>query len=120
NNDLLLERLADRSDDERRAEYRAALVLAAPAGGVLAVVRGVCRGRIGLTRRGTGGFGYDPLFIPDAQPPSPPGGVAGVPLSMAELPPEAKDAISHRGAAFRSLIPYVARLAALDEPRARE
>lgn len=105
NNDLLLARLAGRPDEERGAEYRAVLVLASPAGGVLAVVRGTCRGRIGLARRGTGGFGYDPLFLPDAQPAG-----AGGPLTMAELSPEAKDAISHRGEAFRQLLPYLARL----------
>jgi XTP/dITP diphosphohydrolase len=102
NNDLLLTRLSGRPDDERGAEYRAVLALAAPDGGVLALVRGVCRGRIGVARQGTGGFGYDPLFLPDADPSR----------TMAELPPEAKDAISHRGAAFRALLPYVARLAA--------
>ena len=116
NNELLLARLDGRHDDERGAEYRAVLVLAAPTGGVVAVVRGVCRGRIGRVRRGTEGFGYDPLFIPDAQPPRPPGGAL---VTMAELAPEAKDAISHRGAAFRSLLPYIARLAALDEPGTR-
>jgi XTP/dITP diphosphohydrolase len=102
NNDLLLSRLAGRRDDERGAEYRAVLALAAPDGGVVAVVRGVCRGRIGHARRGAGGFGYDPLFVPDAH----------APLTMAELTPEAKDAISHRGAAFLSLLPYLERLAA--------
>jgi len=101
NNDLLLARLDGRPDAERGAEYRAVLVLAAPDGGVLAVVRGVCRGRIGRERRGAGGFGYDPLFHPEADPGR----------TMAELPPEAKDAISHRGAAFRLLLPYLARLA---------
>jgi XTP/dITP diphosphohydrolase len=100
NNDLLLSRLAETPEAERGAEYRAVLVLAAPDGGVLAVVRGVCRGRIGRERRGTEGFGYDPLFRPDADPGR----------TMAELTPEAKDAISHRGAAFRLLLPYLARL----------
>ena len=47
NNDLLLARLAGRPEEERGAEYRAVLVLASPDGGVVAVVRGVCRGRIG-------------------------------------------------------------------------
>jgi len=106
NNDLLLARLEGRREGERGAEYRAVLVLAAPDGGVLAVVRGVCRGQIGWERRGTEGFGYDPLFLPDAQP-----APAGRLLTMAELSPAAKDAISHRGAAFRLLLPYLARLA---------
>ncbi len=106
NNDLLLARLEGRPDEERGAEYRAVLVLASPPGGVVAVVRGVCRGRIGHERRGGGGFGYDPLFHPDAVPGP----------TMAELPPEAKDAISHRGEAFRLLLPYLARLAASRGP----
>jgi XTP/dITP diphosphohydrolase len=114
NNDLLLARLAGRPDEERGAEYRAVLVLAAPAGGVLAVVRGTCRGRIGRERLGTGGFGYDPLFVPEAQPAD--AGAAGRPMTMAELSPAAKDAISHRGAAFRLLLPYLARLAARGGP----
>jgi XTP/dITP diphosphohydrolase len=102
NNALLLARLAGVDEPRRGAEYRVVLVLSTPHGGVLAVVRGVCRGRIGLERRGTDGFGYDPLFLPDETPGR----------TMAELSPEAKDAISHRGAAFRALVPYLARLAA--------
>lgn len=106
NNDLLLARLAGKGEGERGAEYRAVLALAAPTGGVLAMVRGTCRGRIGWERRGTGGFGYDPLFFPDAHPDQ----------TMGELAPETKDAISHRGAAFRTLVPYLARLAASRGP----
>jgi XTP/dITP diphosphohydrolase len=102
NNDLLLARLAGVAEPGRGAEYRAVLVLADPDGRVLASVRGVCRGRIGRARRGAGGFGYDPLFLPDAQPGA----------TMAELTPEAKDAISHRGAAFRLLLPHLATLGA--------
>jgi XTP/dITP diphosphohydrolase len=102
NNELLLVRLAGVAEPGRGAEYRAVLALAAPDGRVLASVRGVCRGRIGRARRGGGGFGYDPLFLPDARPGA----------TMAELTPEAKDAISHRGAAFRLLLPHLAKLAA--------
>lgn len=120
NNDLLLARLAGRPEPERGAEYRAVLVLAAPDGGVVAVVRGSCRGRIAPARRGSGGFGYDPLFLPIDQPAPDPGAAARPPLSMAELTAEAKDAISHRGAAFRLLLPYLARLATLDEPGGRD
>ena len=52
-----------------------------------------------LTRipRGSGGFGYDPIFLPD-----------GSGLTTAEMTPEAKDAISHRGRAFRALGPFIA------------
>jgi XTP/dITP diphosphohydrolase len=55
------------------------------------VFDGRCEGRIGLERRGSGGFGYDPLFLPEAAPGR----------AMAELSPAEKDAISHRGAALR-------------------
>jgi XTP/dITP diphosphohydrolase len=114
NNDLLLALLAGVPEEGRGAEYRAVLALAAPDGALLASVRGVCRGRIGLERRGADGVGYDPLFLPEAH----------ARLTMAELTPAAKDAISHRGAAFRLLLPRLAALApiasALDEPGARD
>jgi XTP/dITP diphosphohydrolase len=106
NNDKLLVRLAAVPDARRGAEYRAVLALAAPDGGIVDVATGICRGRIGQTRRGTGGFGYDPLFLPDVYPER----------TMAELTPEEKDAISHRGDAFRRLRPALEALArALDE-----
>jgi XTP/dITP diphosphohydrolase len=101
NNDKLLASLAGIPDARRGAEYRAALALARPDGGIVASVTGTCRGRIGHVRRGTEGFGYDPLFLPEGK-----GG-----RTMAELPAEEKDAISHRGDAFRRLRPVLERLA---------
>ncbi len=101
NNDKLLRLLADVPDARRGAEYRAALAVADPAGRVVATAEGTCRGRIGRERRGTGGFGYDPLFLADA----------GGGRTMAELPADEKDAISHRGAAFRALREALAALA---------
>jgi XTP/dITP diphosphohydrolase len=101
NNDKLLRLLAGEPKDRRGAAYLAVLALAGPDGAVLASVEGRCAGRIGRAPRGAGGFGYDPLFVPD-----------GRALTMAELPPEEKDALSHRGAAFRALRPALARLAA--------
>jgi XTP/dITP diphosphohydrolase len=53
---------------------------------------GVCEGILIVDRRGTGGFGYDPAFVPE-----------GESRTMAELPDEEKDRISHRGKAFRAL-----------------
>ncbi len=106
NNQKLLGSLSGRPKDQRGAAYVAVLSLAGPDGRILASVEGRCRGRIGKAPRGTGGFGYDPLFVAE-----------GRALTMAELPAEEKDALSHRGEAFRALRPVLARLAALDEPR---
>jgi len=106
NNEKLLAALAGRPKAERGAAYLAVLSLAAPDGTILASVEGRCLGRIGRAPRGGGGFGYDPLFVAE-----------GRALTMAELPPAEKDALSHRGAAFRALRPVLERLAALDEAR---
>jgi XTP/dITP diphosphohydrolase len=106
NNERLLRELAGVPKERRGAAYVAVLALAGPDGTLLASVEGRCPGRIGRAPRGTGGFGYDPLFVPE-----------GRALTMAELPPEEKDARSHRGAAFRALRPALARLATLDEPK---
>jgi len=106
NNEKLLSALAGVPKDRRGAAYLAVLSVALPDGTVVASVEGTCRGRIGREPRGTGGFGYDPLFIPE-----------GRALTMAELPPEEKDALSHRGAAFRALRPALARVAGLDDGR---
>ncbi len=101
NNDKLLRSLEGIPEARRGAEYQAALALARPEGTIVAGVSGACRGRIGRERRGTEGFGYDPLFLPEGK-----GG-----RTMAELSPEEKDAISHRGDAFRRLRPVLERLA---------
>lgn len=112
NNDKLLSRLAGVPDADRGAEYRAVLALARPDGGIVATVTGVSRGRIGHERRGSEGFGYDPLFIPQLELTR--GSVP--PRTMAELAPEEKDAISHRGDAFRRLRPVLEALTrGLDE-----
>jgi XTP/dITP diphosphohydrolase len=115
NNDELLAALAGKDGAARGAGYVAVLALAAPDGSILAAVEGGCRGRIGHVRRGKNGFGYDPLFVPDAElarrgaPEA--GGHLGPPRTMAELDPAEKDALSHRGAAFRELRPILAKLA---------
>jgi XTP/dITP diphosphohydrolase len=103
NNDRLLRELQGVPEARRGAEYQAVLCLARPDGSVLASVVGRCRGRIGYVRRGEGGFGYDPIFVTGAQ-----GDGGG--RTMAELGPEEKDAISHRGEAFRKLLPVLAGL----------
>ncbi len=82
----------------RTARYRC--VLAVVHGGTVRTVSGVCEGRIGWEPRGTGGFGYDPLFWPDEVPGR----------AMAELSPAEKDAVSHRGAAVAQLDALLAGL----------
>jgi len=98
NLDLLLAQLADIPDERRGAEFRCAAALVQP-GGAEQVTEGVLRGRLIRARRGTGGFGYDPIFVPD-----------GGTRTTAELSPAEKDAISHRGRAFRALAPAIAVL----------
>jgi XTP/dITP diphosphohydrolase len=75
----------------RTARYRCLAVLASP-DGTTTSAEGVCEGTLLNAGRGAGGFGYDPVFVP-----------AGWERTMAELPPEEKDRISHRGKAFRAL-----------------
>jgi len=90
NNALLLERLAGSSD--RGARFRCVLVLATPSGEVLETTEGTVEGQILEAPRGDGGFGYDPLFLPE-----------GESRTMAELSPAEKAALSHRGRAARSM-----------------
>jgi XTP/dITP diphosphohydrolase len=113
NNDKLLRALAGVPDERRGAEYRAVPAVARPDGSIVTSVTGVCRGRIGRARRGSGGFGYDPRFVPDAEGrhPAAPAGAAAEPRTMAELGADEKDAISHRGEAFRRLRPALEALA---------
>ena len=91
NNAKLLGELAGVPDAARTARYRC--VLAVVSGSLARTVAGACEGAIGHAPRGTGGFGYDPLFLPSAAPGR----------AMAELSPAEKDAISHRGAAMARL-----------------
>ncbi len=101
NNRKLLRGLDGVPPELRGARYRAVLALAAPDGTVLATVEGECLGRIAEAPRGDGGFGYDPLFLPERYPDR----------TMAELTPEEKDAISHRGEALRRMLPELEKLA---------
>ena len=100
NNRLLLEQLADVPDERRDAEFRCAVAFCLPDGAVR-VVPGAMSGRVVREQRGSGGFGYDVLFVPDDQDGD---------LTAAELSPEAKDAISHRGRALRAIAPEIADL----------
>ena len=81
-------------DGDTRVRYVCAIAYVEP-GGREQVVHGRCEGTLTHHPRGTGGFGYDPAFVPDDYP--------GDDRTMAELTPEEKDAISHRGRAARQL-----------------
>lgn len=90
----LLKQLKNVPAPQRRARFRAVLALADPQGEILLTVEGICPGMIAPAPRGSFGFGYDPIFIPDGQ-----GG-----RTMAELPPHQKHPISHRGRAIQVLV----------------
>ena len=96
NNARLMRELDGVSPVNRSARFVCVMVLAAPADGVLASTRGSFEGAIGMPRdvpRGAEGFGYDPLFLvkPDLL------------LTSAELDPETKNRLSHRGRASREM-----------------
>jgi XTP/dITP diphosphohydrolase len=98
NLELLLGQLADVTDGRRTATFVCAAALAVPDRPVI-VEEGRVSGRLIREPRGTNGFGYDPIFVPD-----------GETRTTAELPSADKDAISHRGRAFRALAPHVHKL----------
>ena len=96
NSALLLERLAGHSGRERSAHYACHAALADPGGRVVAVAAGACHGRIAESPAGSGGFGYDPLFI-----------VSEYHRTFGELPPAVKSVISHRAHAMRAMLPLI-------------
>lgn len=95
NLELVLAQVADVPDARLGARFVCAAALAAP-GAREWVVTGQVEGRLIRAPRGSGGFGYDPIFLPD-----------GFGQTTAEMTAEAKDAISHRGRAFRALTPFI-------------
>jgi XTP/dITP diphosphohydrolase len=92
---LLLKNLADKSD--RTAQFRT--VIALIKGEQVTLFEGICKGSIALEPRGTGGFGYDPIFIPE-----------GYDKTFAELADSVKNTISHRARATTKLIDYLAKV----------
>jgi XTP/dITP diphosphohydrolase len=98
NNEFLLKQLAGVDDPARTARYRCVLAVARD-GQPLLTAEGSVEGRLLTAPRGTGGFGYDPLFyLPELG------------KTMAEVDLESKHALSHRGRAFRALLPRLAKL----------
>ncbi|UOY03525.1 RdgB/HAM1 family non-canonical purine NTP pyrophosphatase [Blastococcus sp. PRF04-17] len=98
NTALLLGQLADVPDERRGAAFVCAAALVTP-DGTERVLERQWRGRVIGDKRGTNGFGYDPVFVPD-----------GLSVTSAELDPAEKDARSHRGQAFAALVPVLAEV----------
>jgi XTP/dITP diphosphohydrolase len=92
----LIREIRDVPARERTARYRCVALMATP-DGKMTSAEATCEGSLVLEPRGTGGFGYDPIFV-----------AVGETLTMAELPPAEKDLISHRGKAFRALRDLIA------------
>ena len=95
NTELLLGQLADVPDERRGAAFVCAAALVTPDGAEEVLERD-WRGRVIHEKRGTNGFGYDPVFVPD-----------GLGQTSAELDPAEKDARGHRGQAFAALVPVI-------------
>lgn len=102
NYEKLLSLLAGVPGPERTARFRCAVAVASPAGRVQ-TAEGRCEGCIIFAPRGSGGFGYDPVFVPD-----------GYDETFAELGSGVKNAISHRARALRAAIPAIRDLLGLD------
>ena len=95
-----LAKLVDEVPPDSRLRYVCALAYVNPVTGEERVFFGDCRGRMARAAAGSGGFGYDPVFVPDA---------TGDNRTMAELTDAEKDAISHRGHAVRALLRWIRR-----------
>ena len=95
---LVLDQLADVPDERRGAEFVCAAALVLPDGRAH-VVTASWRGTLARAPRGSGGFGYDPIFVPD-----------GDERTSAQLDPPEKDARSHRGQALAAMLPELGRL----------
>jgi XTP/dITP diphosphohydrolase len=87
------------NEPNRGAQFVCVIAIARPDGTIALQVEGICRGEILLTPRGTGGFGYDPIFYVPAQQ-----------QTFAEMTPDIKRSHSHRGRAFQALIPQMANI----------
>ncbi|MBF2086974.1 RdgB/HAM1 family non-canonical purine NTP pyrophosphatase [Thermoleptolyngbya sp. C42_A2020_037] len=85
---------------DRRAQFVCAVAIARPDGSIAFQTEGICPGEIATSPAGAGGFGYDPIFyVPEYS------------MTYAEMPPDLKHRISHRGLAFAALLPELERLA---------
>jgi len=93
----LLKELGDETN--RQAQFVCAVAIARPDGEIVLETEGICRGEILHAPRGNGGFGYDPVFyVPEKQ------------LTFAEMSPEEKKSVSHRGKALANLLPQLSTI----------
>lgn len=93
----LLQELGDTAN--RQAQFVCAVAIADPDGAIALQELGICPGEILFAPRGTGGFGYDPIFYVPAEQ-----------MTFAQMPPQVKHQISHRGKAFQALLPKLQKL----------
>lgn len=93
---LVLAELEKTGDQKRRARFVCAMALAGPDGKIIHISEGACHGTIASQPRGTGGFGYDPVFVPD--------GFSG---TFGELAEGLKQQISHRKRAIDGIMPFL-------------
>lgn len=108
NNLKLLQLMNTVPSDRRGAQFVSAIAVASPQGRV-DVVEGVCRGDMGFTEEGGGGFGYDPIFIP-----------TGYNKTFAELSISVKNKISHRGRALEKAKLVIERILAMSEEMSKD
>ncbi len=102
NLELLLDQLRDIADPHRTAHFNSTIALVTP-GGAEHVVVGKWPGRLAAAASGGGGFGYDPIFVPDGQP-------QGAERTVGDFTADEKQAQSHRARAFPALVPLLADL----------
>ncbi len=93
---LILAEIQASEASDRRARFVCSIAIADAEGKMLFSADGICEGQIADSPRGSGGFGYDPIFIPD-----------GFDLTFGELARSTKQSISHRSRAFQQIIPFL-------------
>jgi XTP/dITP diphosphohydrolase len=96
---LLLAQLTNIPDVGRRARFVSVVALAHPENGIMRTETGICEGSIIASPRGSNGFGYDPIFVPE-----------GFESTFGELPSTIKDRISHRGKALEAMASFLNNL----------
>lgn len=99
---MLLNEIRTSGRSERTARFVCSIAIADANGEILFTADGVCEGRIAEGESGTGGFGYDPLFIPD-----------GFDQTFGELGAAVKQTLSHRSKAFQQIIPFLGHFPAV-------